>query len=185
MDTNSNHPLYSPRSRSSIFSERLSPSYASPSDHCWDRFLTRFYIAVSLSATADAYNAFTRVQEVFNAEVIEEDIKIDPSHDLAVSVKKASFTWDAPPPPPVAKPAAKSIKVTEKVKEVIKKKPLEVAAKLTEKDVSEKPSESDDRIFKLKNINLSIPRGQMCAIVGPIGSGKSSLLQGLVGGQTI
>ncbi|KAG0075872.1 hypothetical protein BGZ92_002684, partial [Podila epicladia] len=35
--------------------------------------------------------------------------------------------------------------------------------------------------FALKNINLSIPRGQLVAIVGAVGSGKSSLLNALVG----
>ncbi|KAF5367964.1 hypothetical protein D9758_004466 [Tetrapyrgos nigripes] len=43
------------------------------------------------------------------------------------------------------------------------------------------PVKEEDRVFKVKNINLAIPKGQLCAIVGPVGSGKSSLLQGLVG----
>ncbi|KAF9906392.1 hypothetical protein EC991_000722 [Linnemannia zychae] len=41
---------------------------------------------------------------------------------------------------------------------------------------------SDDRpTFGLKNIDLKIPRGQLVAIVGAVGSGKSSLLNALVG----
>ena len=31
------------------------------------------------------------------------------------------------------------------------------------------------------DVNMSIPRGQLVAIVGAVGSGKSSLLQGLIG----
>lgn len=38
-------------------------------------------------------------------------------------------------------------------------------------------------VFKLKDLNLSLPRGQLCAVVGAVGSGKSSLLQGLIGGE--
>lgn len=34
--------------------------------------------------------------------------------------------------------------------------------------------------LQLRNMSLSIPRGQLCAIVGPVGAGKSSLLQGLI-----
>ena len=50
--------------------------------------------------------------------------------------------------------------------------------------ISEKePGEVEQRIFKLKDIDLSIPRGSLTAIVGPIGSGKSSLLQGMMGGE--
>ncbi|KAF9104630.1 hypothetical protein BGX29_001523 [Mortierella sp. GBA35] len=41
---------------------------------------------------------------------------------------------------------------------------------------------SEDRgTFALKNIDLKIPRGQLVAIVGAVGSGKSSLLNALVG----
>ncbi|KAL0576170.1 hypothetical protein V5O48_005811 [Marasmius crinis-equi] len=149
------------------------------------------FLPVSLSSMADAYNAFSRVQEVFLAELMAENIKIDPELDVAVSVKNAHFTWDAPPPTSTKKapaPPAKSVTtaVTEKVKEVFnsasgKKSPAISEKELARTESSEKGSDTDDRIFKLRNINLSVPRGQLCAIVGPIGAGKSSLLQGLVG----
>lgn len=45
----------------------------------------------------------------------------------------------------------------------------------------EKRIEDQDRIFKIEDIDLTIPKGSLTAIVGPIGSGKSSLLQGLMG----
>ena len=35
--------------------------------------------------------------------------------------------------------------------------------------------------FKLERIDLRVPRGQLVAIVGAVGSGKTSLLQGLIG----
>lgn len=34
---------------------------------------------------------------------------------------------------------------------------------------------------QIEGMNLSIPYGQLCAIVGPVGSGKSSLLSALIG----
>ena len=40
-------------------------------------------------------------------------------------------------------------------------------------------------VFKLYNIDLEVPRGQLCAIVGPIGVGKSSLVQGIIGGMIL
>ena len=36
-----------------------------------------------------------------------------------------------------------------------------------------------DEPFKLEDVNFSVPRGQLCAVVGAVGTGKSSLLQGL------
>lgn len=53
--------------------------------------------------------------------------------------------------------------------------------------ISEQPTDekkkSDRNVFKLNDINLEIPRGQLCAIVGPVGSGKSSLIQAMIGGK--
>ncbi|CEQ43018.1 SPOSA6832_04911, partial [Sporobolomyces salmonicolor] len=43
------------------------------------------------------------------------------------------------------------------------------------------PDEEEKEVLQLRNINLSIPKGQLCAVVGSVGSGKSSLLQALVG----
>jgi ATP-binding cassette subfamily C (CFTR/MRP) protein 1 len=40
---------------------------------------------------------------------------------------------------------------------------------------------NNEQPFLLKDVNLEVPRGRLCAIVGPVGSGKSSLLSGLLG----
>lgn len=39
----------------------------------------------------------------------------------------------------------------------------------------------DDSDSILKNINLNMPRGSLVAVVGAVGSGKSSLLSALLG----
>ena len=51
-----------------------------------------------MSASADAYNAITRLRDVFTAELKTEDLVIDPDLPSAVEVSDASFTWDTPPP---------------------------------------------------------------------------------------
>lgn len=38
-----------------------------------------------------------------------------------------------------------------------------------------------DEGFSLRNLDLAIPRGRLVALVGRVGSGKSSLLQGVSG----
>ncbi|WWC90534.1 uncharacterized protein L201_005470 [Kwoniella dendrophila CBS 6074] len=48
-------------------------------------------------------------------------------------------------------------------------------------DDEEKEHEPEQKIFQIHDIDLSIPKGSLTAIVGAIGSGKSSLLQGLMG----
>lgn len=49
----------------------------------------------------------------------------------------------------------------------------------------EKPAGADAKkqveIFSMHGVDLKIPKGSLTAIVGAVGSGKSSLLQGLIG----
>lgn len=108
---------------------------------------------MSFGLLADASNAVSRLQEVFEAELVTESLAVDPSLPHAVEVKNASFVWDVTPPD------------------------------ATDSADSSTPSKSSEPApaFTVRNINLTIPRGSMCAIVGLVGAGKTSLLQGLVG----
>lgn len=42
-------------------------------------------------------------------------------------------------------------------------------------------SPNDEQEPQVRDINITIPRGQLCAIVGPVGAGKSSLLSSMIG----
>lgn len=43
------------------------------------------------------------------------------------------------------------------------------------------PKVKEQTLFGLEQIDFKVPRGQLLAIVGAVGSGKTSLLQGLIG----
>src|SRR6266404_126841 len=124
-------------------------------------------IALSLSTITDARNAIGRLQECFTAEVISETLVQDPKLSHAVEVD-ASFTWDGPPP------------VLNEKKEDKGKKKRHSDPPSKPAPVSE-PKVDNEMLFKLKQINLRVPRGQLVSIVGAVGSGKTSLLQGLIG----
>ena len=119
---------------------------------------------MSLSSIADAHNAIGRLQECFTAELISESFQRDPKLTYAVEIENASFTWDGPPPD-----EDKEGKGKKKGRRSSKQAP--VSANEVKEEV----------MFKLRNIDLKIPRGQLVAIVGAVGSGKTSLLQGLIG----
>jgi ABC-type multidrug transport system fused ATPase/permease subunit len=179
---------------------------------------------MSLSATADALNAISRLEVVFEAEMLTEGRLIDPNMEDAVRIDNASFTWDAAPVVdddlqrkldikhakangtalPVQKKRKgglfkwnkKSKKVTLAEQAMVDINggsagpgggeatngsmaggvlPLEPGANIDDGE------ETAGQVFQIHDIDLAIPRGSLTAIVGPIGSGKSSLLQGLMG----
>jgi len=128
---------------------------------------------VSIGTIADAMNATERLTTVFEAELLEQTYTIDESIENALEVRGASFTWDAPPP-------------NEDEQKASKKRTGGPLAKHDESSSSEaekdkKAKQDAANVFRVQDISLTIPRGQLVAIVGSVGSGKSSLLQGLIG----
>ncbi|KAF8150782.1 ABC transporter [Crassisporium funariophilum] len=148
--------------------------------------LPLMFLPVAFSAIADADNATGRLYGVFEAELLEKTHTVDNDLPVALEVKGASFTWDSPPPDASADGGNKTKKphthAFQSSKSKAKARSAQIAA--TEKQAvadSKTRDEEEDRVFKIRDINLSIPRGQLTAIVGPVGSGKTSLLQGLLG----
>ncbi|OCH95476.1 P-loop containing nucleoside triphosphate hydrolase protein [Obba rivulosa] len=131
--------------------------------------LPLMFLPLSLGAIADARNAVDRLYDVFESEVLTETKVQDSDLDSAVEVVGGEFTWDGPPP---------ELEIKKKKKGLLGGKREAAAPAPTP---NEKAEESKERIFQLKHVNLSIPRGQLTAIVGPVGSGKTSLLQGVIG----
>lgn len=98
--------------------------------------------------------------------MLDEDLK------MAIEVTDATWSWDTPPPEVLH--GKKSKHKTSKQASAKKGK-----AMLDEK-VAATPIEADIP-FSMKHISMEIPRGQLVAIVGAVGSGKTSLLQGIIG----
>ena len=121
---------------------------------------------MSFSSIADARNAIGRLQECFTTELISETFEPDTELKYALEVENASFTWDSPPP--------------EKSKEQKGKKKDSRSTSKPE-PTSEPKGAKEESLFKLKQLDFRVPRGQLLAIVGAVGSGKTSLLQGLTG----
>ena len=92
----------------------------------------------------------------------------DPNLKYAVEIDDASFTWDGPPPD---LNEGKEDNDDGKKSRIDNLRPEPVPVSEVKEEV----------LFKLKHIDLRVPRGQLVAIVGAVGSGKTSLLQGLIG----
>jgi ABC-type multidrug transport system fused ATPase/permease subunit len=139
---------------------------------------------MSFSAIADAQNAIGRIALVFEAELLKDTKTINSSLDVAIHVENASFSWDAPPPEDAKVPGTGK-KEGRLVRLGLKKTKKTPAAGPSDNSAGTSgaatPVEKEDNVFRLRDIDMSVPKGQLVAIVGPVGTGKTSLLEGLIG----
>ncbi|KAH8831322.1 P-loop containing nucleoside triphosphate hydrolase protein [Flagelloscypha sp. PMI_526] len=117
-----------------------------------------------LSSIADAAAATQRFSEKGKDEDAgaEGGIIIDKSLDVALQVNDAEWTWEE-------SSVSNNPKSTKKTP----------SSQPNKSEATE--SQKDQPPFRVKNIDLVIPRGQLVAIVGAVGSGKTSLMQGCLG----
>lgn len=136
-----------------------------------------------LASFADVINALERVSSVFDAESREETKTIDPDLDVAVRVKDATFQWVEVPSDDNDHGVKKKKKKTKGKKDKGSNKSSAVpsAAPTPDRTPTPTPTPPPAEPFSVRDLNLDIPRGQLVGIIGPVGSGKSSILQGLLG----
>ncbi|PPQ67201.1 hypothetical protein CVT24_011272 [Panaeolus cyanescens] len=163
-----------------------------------------------MSAMTDAVISLGRISTFLTAEELPGQYKIDLELRNALQIN-GDFEWETVYRPPTAKDFEQEDVTAireaynkdqkekkEKAKEEVKKKKRAV------RDTDEKTEEGlptvsptirekapdlpveekdkpEDKPFSLKSIDVVVPRGSFVAIVGTIGSGKSSLLQAIIG----
>ena len=115
------------------------------------------FLPRALSAISDARSALTRLENVFHADVRREDetLNIDLSLEDAVRVEGATFEWEE---------TLSDDTVTKKSQKNTKAKNVPTVDQ-DKKDTTAAP-------FRVRDVSMVIPRGQLIAIVGPVGSGK-------------
>jgi ABC-type multidrug transport system fused ATPase/permease subunit len=144
----------------------------------------------------DGYVSVKRIQKFLLTEDTVTLPPIDKSHESALSIKDADFYWDSLPSTTNALSAdGKLVPTTTAVPETnssltgpsSSRKSIAEDSEANERQplLSANNNTTQGSAPKMKpflrDINLHIPRGSLVAIVGPVGSGKSSLLQAMVG----
>lgn len=126
------------------------------------------------TVTVDAYIALKRIQTFLLAEDSNPIPPPEPSHEYALSMNNASFAWDQLPSD------------TESIDTLVPAQPnLSDASGEAKTTTGSVDGEESETTAYLDKINLRIPRGALVAVVGPVGSGKSSLLQAMIGNMTL
>ena len=136
------------------------------------------FLPAVLVGFADYRVAITRFQEVFLAEELEDyQTQVSSGSPNAVKLSDAEFVWDVKKDVPASAPAESTAKKLEDK--------LKTTDGKDDKDASEETAielqSTDTGFFTLSDINLSVPKGSLVAVVGTVGSGKSSLLNGIIG----
>ncbi|KAK9761312.1 hypothetical protein K7432_013885 [Basidiobolus ranarum] len=144
--------------------------------------------------TVDAKVSLGRIQELLLAPELDTLPPIEQSADFGIRVENGKFMWEAPPPEEEdAKMKKKRIKEEKKNKKMMKSKTVKSEVKQADNNEEavtvenstvegSKSSEPQEETMPfLRDINFTIPKGKLVAVVGSVGSGKSSLLNALVG----
>lgn len=131
-----------------------------------------------LGQVIDAWSSMKRIQEYLMEEEMEEEMTIDTKGEDAIRLEDASFTWERTPTQETDKPKGEKGKKAKKEKKDLQQPPSrpnssgeDTASTLVE----------EREAFKIHDLNLSIKRNELIAVIGSVGSGKSSLLSALAG----
>ncbi|KAG6133513.1 hypothetical protein E4U38_002770 [Claviceps purpurea] len=153
-----------------------------------------------LGQVTDAWSSMKRIEEFLMQEEQEEDVIHKPDGEYAVETIQADFTWERTPtqnsekgePPgsaagrkgsknakdvsPSAASAAQTLADRERAQS-------EASTANVEEDKEDTASTlvEEREPFQLHDINFKIKRDELIAVIGTVGSGKSSLLAALAG----
>lgn len=147
-----------------------------------------------LGQTIDAWSSLHRIEEFLLEEEQEEDMIWRPEGENAIELHDASFTWERTP---TQTPDATDVSGKSGDKEKSPKNAEAKAGSSKANDKNEATSQpprpgssskdtTDTLIperepFKLQELNLEVKRNELIAVIGTVGSGKSSLLAALAG----
>jgi ATP-binding cassette subfamily C (CFTR/MRP) protein 1 len=139
------------------------------------------FLPLVLGQVIDALGSLSRIQEFLLAEEQNEDVVWDAENKDAIVMSHADFIWERSPTQDPDKGdkgprSAKQVKADKKKDKKAQKDAinndggLDSASTLTEMEP-----------FKLVDMDFSVGRNELIAVIGTVGSGKSSLLAALAG----
>ncbi|KAJ4988381.1 ABC transporter [Stagonosporopsis vannaccii] len=138
------------------------------------------FLPLVIGQVIDANASVKRIQEFLMAEEAEDNAKWDYDAKDAVVLSNADFTWERHPTSdevtngPNKKKLGNETKAETKAR--VQNEENEQAA-----DEERKKNAAEEKPFEMKGLNLTFGRNELVAIIGSVGSGKSSLLGALAG----
>ncbi|KAL2162634.1 hypothetical protein VTH06DRAFT_6470 [Thermothelomyces fergusii] len=127
-----------------------------------------------IGQVTDAMSSLTRVQEFLIAEEREEEAIYKPDAPHAVELRNASFTWERTRTQDGEGAVARSSPAPGPAREKPDSSKADSCGESSTLAEEQEP-------FKLQDLNFSIGRNELVAVIGTVGSGKTSLLAALAG----
>ncbi|KAF9019789.1 multidrug resistance-associated ABC transporter [Hymenopellis radicata] len=146
------------------------------------------YLPFVLAFLSDAMVAFGRISTFLTAEELANAYSIEEESKHAVRVD-GNFTWESAGPsqgPKFERSVTAKANKPRAAKGAKAKKDEVLPTTTGAGNDSEEKSKDDEtsleeKPFELRDLHLAVPKGSFVAIVGRVGSGKSSILQALIG----
>lgn len=151
------------------------------------------FLPLVIGQVIDANASVKRIQEFLLAEEAQEDAEWDYEAKDAVVIKNADFTWERHPTrdeddspakgPGGGAPGKKPVKdkKNKKDKRASVQSTQSSSSSSTPPGTAEKTAEVEEEPFQMKELDLAVGRKELLAVIGSVGSGKSSLLAALAG----
>ncbi|KAF2970803.1 hypothetical protein GQX73_g2838 [Xylaria multiplex] len=129
-------------------------------------------LPIVLGQASDAWSSLKRIENFMLEEEREEGIVWEPEGEYAIELRGASFTWEK-----TQKQEKAEGQVAAKGKDGKPKTDSDKSGTLE----SNASSDNEREPFKLQDVNFKAGRNELIAVIGTVGSGKSSLLAALAG----
>jgi len=137
------------------------------------------FLPLVIGQVIDANASVRRIEEFLLAEEAQEDAERNFEAKEAVVMKDADFTWERHPTREEEEGDGQAKRPKKDVKDK-KDKRVSTQSAPSQDSSSVKPEE-EEHPFQLKGLDISIGRKELIAVIGSVGSGKSSFLAALAG----
>lgn len=138
-------------------------------------------LPVVIGQVVDAWASIQRIQEYFLAEEQEDDFIWDMEGKSALQLDHANFTWERTLISDLSKSSAGNKKNLAQDKEMKRSQVKSPDPNASSDALGSASTLTHVEPFRLLDINISVGRNELIAVIGSVGSGKSSLLAAIAG----